>query len=147
MSWLSSVRKGIQSLTKRQSADNLWHKCKKCGSMVFTKEWEDNLYVCPRCDHHDRVGPTVRFDGLFDRKKYEVLDSPEVREDPRGHAWPEDRLACDHAMHRPHDVVLFGVLALFTFGIAFWLFSKMPPEEQTQVAVRGAGDSKPSDKP
>jgi acetyl-CoA carboxylase carboxyl transferase subunit beta len=82
MSWLSSVRKGIQSLTKRQSADNLWYKCKKCGSMVFTKEWEDNLYVCPRCDHHDRVGPTVRFDALFDRKKYEVLPSPEVREDP-----------------------------------------------------------------
>ena len=43
MSWLSRVRKGIHSLTKRQSADNLWHKCGKCGSMVFTKEWEDNL--------------------------------------------------------------------------------------------------------
>ena len=64
MSWLSSVRKGIQSLTKRQSADNLWHKCKKCGSMVFTKEWDDNQYVCPRCDHHDRVGPTVRFEAM-----------------------------------------------------------------------------------
>ncbi len=82
MSWLNSVRKGIQSLTKRQSADNLWHKCKKCASMVFTKEWEDNQFVCPRCDHHDRVGPTVRFDALFDRKKYDVLPSPEVREDP-----------------------------------------------------------------
>ena len=82
MSWLSSVRKGIQSLTKRQSTDTLWHKCGKCASMVFTKEWEDNNYVCPRCDHHDRVGPTVRFDALFDRKKYEILPSPEVREDP-----------------------------------------------------------------
>jgi acetyl-CoA carboxylase carboxyl transferase subunit beta len=82
MSWLSSVRKGIQSLTKRQSADNLWHKCKKCASMVFTKEWEDNQFVCPRCDHHDRIGPAARFDALFDRRKYEVLDSPEVREDP-----------------------------------------------------------------
>jgi len=82
MSWLSSVRKGIQSLTKRQTADNLWHKCKKCASMVFTKEWEDNHFVCPRCDHHDRIGPTERFDALFDRKKYEVLPSAEVREDP-----------------------------------------------------------------
>ena len=82
MSWLSRVRNGIQSLTKRQSADNLWHKCRKCESMVFTKEWEDNGYVCPRCDHHDRVGPKVRFDALFDRKKYELLDSPEVKEDP-----------------------------------------------------------------
>jgi acetyl-CoA carboxylase carboxyl transferase subunit beta len=82
MSWLSRVRNGIQSLTKRQSADNLWHKCRKCESMVFTKEWEDNGYVCPRCDHHDRVGPTIRFDALFDRRKYEILDSPEVKEDP-----------------------------------------------------------------
>ncbi len=82
MSWLSSVRKGIQSLTKRQSADNLWHKCKTCGSMVFTREWEENQSVCPRCDHHDRIGPAARFDALFDRKKYEVLPSPEVREDP-----------------------------------------------------------------
>ena len=82
MNWLSRVRNGIQSLTKRQSADNLWHKCGKCQSMVFTKEWEDNGYVCPRCDHHDRVGPKIRFDALFDRKKYELLDSPEVREDP-----------------------------------------------------------------
>lgn len=82
MSWLSSVRKGIQSLTKRQSADNLWHKCKKCATMVFTKEWQENQYVCPRCEHHDRVGPVVRFEALFDRKKYELLPSPEVREDP-----------------------------------------------------------------
>ena len=82
MSWLSSVRKGIQSLTKRQSTDTLWHKCGKCASMVFTKEWEENSYVCPRCDHHDRVGPTVRFDAMFDRRKYDVLQSPEVREDP-----------------------------------------------------------------
>ena len=82
MNWLSRVRNGIQSLTKRQSTDTLWHKCGKCSSMVFTKEWEDNGYVCPRCDHHDRIGPKARFNALFDRQNYEVLPSPEVREDP-----------------------------------------------------------------
>ena len=82
MSWLSRVRNGIQGLTKRQHADNLWHKCAKCDTMVFTKEWEDNGFVCPRCDHHDRIGSKVRFDALFDRAHYERLDSPEVREDP-----------------------------------------------------------------
>ena len=82
MSWISRVRNGIQSLTKRQSTDNLWHKCGKCQSMVFTKEWEDNQFVCPRCDHHDRIGPTARFELLFDKGKYDVLPSPEVREDP-----------------------------------------------------------------
>jgi acetyl-CoA carboxylase carboxyl transferase subunit beta len=82
MSWLSRVRNGIQGLSKRQHADNLWHKCTKCGSMVFTKEWEDNASVCPRCDHHDRIGPAQRFNALFDRETFDILPSPEVREDP-----------------------------------------------------------------
>src|SRR6185295_9880313 len=82
MSWLSRVKKGIPFLPKRQTTDNLWHKCGKCGTMVFLKEWEDNLRVCPRCDHHDRIGPNARFEQLFDQAKYELLPTPEVREDP-----------------------------------------------------------------
>jgi len=82
MSWLSRVRKGIPFLPKRQTTDNLWHKCSKCGTMVFLKEWEDNLRVCPRCDHHDRIGPRARFEQLFDAARYELLPAPEVREDP-----------------------------------------------------------------
>ena len=82
MSWLSRVKKGIPFLPKRQTTDNLWHKCGKCGTMVFLKEWEDNLRVCPRCDHHDRIGPRARFEQLFDQAKYELLPAPEVREDP-----------------------------------------------------------------
>ncbi|QIK96391.1 acetyl-CoA carboxylase carboxyltransferase subunit beta [Sphingomonas sp. HDW15A] len=82
MSWLSRVRNGIPFLPKRQTADNLWHKCKKCEAMVFTKEWEDNLFCCPRCEHHDRIGSKARFEQMFDNGRYEVLPSPEVREDP-----------------------------------------------------------------
>ncbi len=82
MSWLSRVRSGIPFLPKRQSADNLWHKCKKCGTMVFVKEWEENYSVCPRCDFHDRIGPDKRFEQLFDAAEFEILPTPEVREDP-----------------------------------------------------------------
>jgi acetyl-CoA carboxylase carboxyl transferase subunit beta len=82
MSWLTRVRNTIPFLPKRQSSDNLWHKCAKCGSMVFVKEYEDNLFVCPRCDHHDRIGPAARFEMLFDGGKHELLPMPDVREDP-----------------------------------------------------------------
>ena len=82
MSWLSRVRNGIPFLPKRQSGENLWHKCSKCGTMVFVKEWEDNFNVCPRCNFHDRIGPAKRFDQLFDGGEFEVLANPEVREDP-----------------------------------------------------------------
>ena len=82
MSWLSRVRSGIPFLPKKQTADTLWHKCVKCGTMVFLKDWEDNLRVCPRCDFHDRIGPKHRFEFVFDDGEYEVLPAPEVREDP-----------------------------------------------------------------
>jgi acetyl-CoA carboxylase carboxyl transferase subunit beta len=82
MSWLDRVRNGIPFLPKRQTSENLWHKCIKCGTMVFTKEWEENFNVCPRCDFHDRIGPAKRFEQLFDAAEFEILPSPEVREDP-----------------------------------------------------------------
>ena len=109
MSWLSRVRNGIQSLTKRQSADNLWHKCGKCGTMVFTKEWEDNSFVCPRCDHHDRIGPAARFELLFDKGKYEELPTPEVREDPlkfKDSKRYVDRLKTARAATRERDALI-----------------------------------------
>jgi acetyl-CoA carboxylase carboxyl transferase subunit beta len=81
MSWLNRVRQSIPFLPKRETPDNLWHKCRSCDSMVFSKEWEENQFVCPRCDHHDRIGPKARFDALLDHG-YTVLPQPSVREDP-----------------------------------------------------------------
>ena len=82
MSWLNRVRNSIPFLPKRETPDNLWHKCRSCEAMVFTKEWEDNLQVCPRCDHHDRIRAHTRFDQVFDDADYELLATPDVREDP-----------------------------------------------------------------
>jgi acetyl-CoA carboxylase carboxyl transferase subunit beta len=82
MSWLTRVRNSISFLPKRQVSENLWHKCKTCGTMVFLKEWEDNLWVCPRCEHHDRIRANQRFSILFDEGEYRVLPAPEAREDP-----------------------------------------------------------------
>jgi len=81
MSWLNRVRQKIPFLPKRETPDNLWHKCRQCEAMVFTKEWEENLHVCPRCDHHGRIGPRARFDHLLD-PGYTILPPPSVREDP-----------------------------------------------------------------
>jgi acetyl-CoA carboxylase carboxyl transferase subunit beta len=109
MSWLSRVRSGIPFLPKRQSAENLWHKCGKCGTMVFVKEWEENYSVCPRCDFHDRIGPAERFEQLFDAAKYELLPSPEVREDPlkfRDSKRYTDRLKAARAANGERDALV-----------------------------------------
>ena len=81
MSWLNRVRNSIPFLPKRETPDNLWHKCRQCNAMIFTKEWEENQSVCPRCEHHGRIGPRARFESLFD-PGYSMLPQPQVREDP-----------------------------------------------------------------
>ena len=81
MSWLNRVRNSIPFLPKRETPDNLWHKCRHCNAMVFTREWEENDSVCPRCEHHGRIGPKARFDLLLD-PGYTILPAPQVREDP-----------------------------------------------------------------
>jgi acetyl-CoA carboxylase carboxyl transferase subunit beta len=81
MSWLNKVRAAIPFLPKRETTENLWHKCPECEAMIFSKEYEENLFVCPRCDHHGRIGPAVRFEMLMD-PGYTVLPPPQVKEDP-----------------------------------------------------------------
>ena len=82
MSWLNSVRNALPFVAKKATTEeNLWHKCKGCGQMVFVKELEENLWVCPKCDHHERIGPRIRFAQIFDGD-YQLLPTPRVPEDP-----------------------------------------------------------------
>ena len=81
MSWLDRVRNRIPFIAKRETADNLWIKCPGCGQMVFTREYLENLSVCPSCSHHGRIGPQARFDQIFDAG-YTLVPIPKVIEDP-----------------------------------------------------------------
>lgn len=83
MSWLDNIRPKIRAvLGRRQTPDNLWRKCPECSQMIFHKELEERQSVCPNCDHHMRIGPTVRFNALFDGAQYEVQLPPTVPSDP-----------------------------------------------------------------
>ena len=82
MSWLDKVRNALPFVPKRETPDNLWHKCPSCGTMLFTKEYEENQSVCPKCEHHGRIGPDARFDAIFDSGMRVPLPAPKVREDP-----------------------------------------------------------------
>ncbi|MES2338545.1 MAG: acetyl-CoA carboxylase, carboxyltransferase subunit beta [Pseudomonadota bacterium] len=82
MSWIDRVRNAIPFVAKRETAENLWHKCKGCGQMVFVKELEDNQHVCPKCQHHERIGALLRFEYHFDEDSWETLPAPRVAEDP-----------------------------------------------------------------
>ena len=82
MSWINRVRNAMPFIAKKETPDNLWHKCKACEALVFCKEWEDNLCVCPRCEHHDRIGADKRFAQLFDASSCRAIAMPRAPEDP-----------------------------------------------------------------
>lgn len=84
MSWLTNyVKPKLRKvLNPKETPDNLWHKCKNCGQMIFQKEFIANQYVCAHCDHHDRVPPQDRFDNLFDNGNYDLIALPGVNQDP-----------------------------------------------------------------
>jgi acetyl-CoA carboxylase carboxyl transferase subunit beta len=83
MSWLTRSRQRLTNfIARRETPDNLWTKCKSCGAMLYTKEFEANLSVCTECGHHERIGAGARFDMLFDDGVYERLPAPTPPEDP-----------------------------------------------------------------
>jgi acetyl-CoA carboxylase carboxyl transferase subunit beta len=81
MSWLNRVRNSLPFIAKRETPDNLWVKCPGCQEMLFIKEYEDNLEVCPRCGFHGRIGADKRLAQLLDAG-FDLLPQPSVKEDP-----------------------------------------------------------------
>ncbi|MBX3455739.1 acetyl-CoA carboxylase, carboxyltransferase subunit beta [Ferrovibrio sp.] len=86
MNWLTrTVLPRIRELArKKDTPDNLWSKCPNCGQMIFAKELEANQNVCPKCDHHLRIGAKQRFAALFDNGEYQTIELPDVIQDPLG---------------------------------------------------------------
>ena len=68
MGWFKRLKKGVQTTTKnkKDTPGGIWYKCKSCGQTMTNKELADNLYVCPNCDFHVRIGPDEYFDIIFD---------------------------------------------------------------------------------
>ncbi len=68
MSWLNEyVRPRIRTLFgAREVPDNLWIQCPSCQQMLFTKDLDRTLKVCPNCGYHMRVSATERLDYTFD---------------------------------------------------------------------------------
>src|SRR5712691_11945813 len=60
---------------KREIPEGLWTKCPKCSTMVFDKELDENLKVCPHCQHHFPIGARERIHSLVATCTFEELDA------------------------------------------------------------------------
>ncbi|WP_461518142.1 acetyl-CoA carboxylase, carboxyltransferase subunit beta [Porticoccus sp.] len=77
MSWLEKIRPkgpGTQKKDRTQSVpEGLWKKCPKCSAPLYRPELEKNLEVCPKCDHHLRIGARRRLDYFLDAEDRQEL--------------------------------------------------------------------------
>ncbi len=73
--WFRRIKKGITTSTKdkKEAPDGLWTKCPSCKYTCTVNELRENLFVCPKCEHHHRIGSGEYFEILFDDNIFEEL--------------------------------------------------------------------------
>lgn len=73
--WFKRIKKGILTSTaeKKETPEGLWSKCPECGYICTATELHENLYVCPKCDHHHRIGSEEYFDIIFDNEAFDIF--------------------------------------------------------------------------
>ncbi len=86
MSWLKRERTGIKNDAKKDGRaevpEGLWTKCDGCGEALFQTVLEDNLWTCPKCDHHFRVPARTYLSVLVDPDSFVEADANLVAGDP-----------------------------------------------------------------
>ncbi len=66
----------------RSVPEGVWIKCARCDAQLYRNELERNLQVCPKCDHHMRIGARMRLKFFLDPESSEELSGNLESEDP-----------------------------------------------------------------
>ncbi|PYV89652.1 MAG: acetyl-CoA carboxylase carboxyl transferase subunit beta [Acidobacteria bacterium] len=67
---------------KKVRTEGLWVKCENCRQVIWKKDLEENMNVCPKCDKHFRIDARTRLAQLLDDNNYEIFDSNLASTDP-----------------------------------------------------------------
>ncbi|HTB14724.1 MAG TPA: acetyl-CoA carboxylase, carboxyltransferase subunit beta [Bryobacteraceae bacterium] len=85
MAWFTREKPGVEGTAegdKRVRTEGLWLKCESCGQIIWKKTLDENMQVCPKCEHHFRLDARARMAMLFDEGVYEEQDADLVSTDP-----------------------------------------------------------------
>ena len=78
MNWLTKLIPSIGknkdgASSKSKVPDGLWNNCPECEVILYQPELEKSLYVCPKCDHHLRIGARTRMSIFFEGGSFTEL--------------------------------------------------------------------------
>ncbi|HYL68044.1 MAG TPA: acetyl-CoA carboxylase, carboxyltransferase subunit beta [Candidatus Limnocylindria bacterium] len=86
MAWFKRDRKPIENPTpveeRRVRTEGMWTKCSSCRAIIWKKDLEANWEVCPKCEHHFRLGARRRLELLLDDEQYVEHDAELASSDP-----------------------------------------------------------------
>ena len=106
---------------KKEIPEGLWTKCPKCETMVFDKELDENLKVCPKCSHHFTIGARERIHSMVETCSFEEMDADMTSVDVlrfTGVASYKDKLEAYQKTTGLKDSVITGCGKLGSFRVA-----------------------------
>ena len=140
---------------KRELPEGLWQKCPSCGEIIHNLELQQNLRVCPKCDHHFTQGARERIDMLCDDDSFEEHDKNMASVDTlkfTGMASYTDRLKSYQKKTGLKDAVITGLgkidgqplaLAVMDFNFIAATMGSVVGEKLTRIIERGTKDKLP----
>lgn len=140
----------VQNRDMNQVPDDLWVKCSSCRELIYKKELNDNLKVCPKCGHHMRLSAREWLD-LLDPGSFVETDEQLLPTDPLGFVSSgesyAEKLAKSQERTGMHDAVIAGVgtihdrrlaLAVGDFGFMGSSMGSVYGEKMARAAERAA---------
>lgn len=83
MAWFKRSKENISPESqKKELPDGLWEKCPSCGEIIHRKQLEANIWVCPKCDHHFRIGSEQYIKVILDEGSFKEMDKKMRSADP-----------------------------------------------------------------
>jgi acetyl-CoA carboxylase carboxyl transferase subunit beta len=123
MAWFKKTRKPIASSTTEKPSrvpEGLWIKCPGCTQLIYKKDLEESLNVCPKCAHHFRISAAERLRSLFDDGEYAEYFTGLISVDPLQFTDTKpyrDRLQSTIAGTGMNDAVIIATGSLDGLGV------------------------------
>ena len=147
---------GFSLKPRKEMPEGLWLSCPSCKNMLYQKTVDENMGVCPECEHHFRIDGAVRIQQLVDEGSFEELGPDLASNDPLKFTWGDknykDRIKVDPEKMSAHEAMLAGkafirgrgvMLAVMNFSFLGGSMGMVVGEKFCQAVDRAIEESLP----
>ncbi|HDL04793.1 MAG: acetyl-CoA carboxylase carboxyl transferase subunit beta [Candidatus Zixiibacteriota bacterium] len=122
MDWFKKAKSGLTGKEKKEIPDGLWSKCPECGEIIYTKQLEESLWVCPNCEYHFRIPSHKYIRMILDNGELQEYDVDLESKDPLrfkdSKKYP-DRIKAAQAKSGLKDAVKAGIGKIDSIDVSF----------------------------